>query len=53
MNKNAVRTSLIFLGIIFFVLMGRLFFNQHELLVISDQPTQSANSSCVGENELC
>ena len=35
MNKNTKKTALMFLGIIFIVFMGRLFFNEHELLINS------------------
>lgn len=52
MNKNAVKTGLMFLAIIFFVLMGRLFFSEHELLVKSDS-NYVANSSCAVNEEFC
>lgn len=52
MNKNAIKTTLMFLGIIFFVLMGRLFFNEHELLVTTNA-NQIANTSCTQDKEFC
>lgn len=52
MNNNAVKTGLMFLAIIFFVLMGRLFFSEHELLVKSDSQ-QVASSSCAQDEALC
>lgn len=53
MNNNAVKTGLMFLAIIFFVLMGRLFWEEHELLVVSDGAQQVANVSCTEDTFLC
>lgn len=52
MNRNAIKTALMFLGIIFFVLMGRLFFNEHELLV-KQESSQVANTSCAQDEKFC
>jgi hypothetical protein len=53
MNKNAIKTAIMFLGIIFFVLMGRMFFDGNELLVTSTDETQFANSSCAKDSTFC
>lgn len=52
MNKNAIKTSLMFFAIIFFTLMGRLFFQEHESLVLSDE-AQAENNSCETNKEPC
>ena len=52
MKNNAVKTALMFLGIITLVLIGRLFLNEHELLVKQDN-SQIANSSCAQDESLC
>lgn len=52
MNKNAIKTTLMFMAIIFFALIGRLFFSEHELLVTTDD-SQIANVSCAQEQKIC
>lgn len=46
-NRNAFRTSLMFLGIIFFGIMARMFLVQDNLFVKSDSKNETANISCV------
>lgn len=51
-NKNSLRTSLLFIGIILVALVVRMFTNEHELFVQSDNTSvQAAGVNCVqGEN---
>ena len=48
-NRNSFKTSLIFLGIIFFAVMLRMFLVEDSLFVKSESNTEIANVVCTLE----
>ncbi|MCI5050885.1 MAG: hypothetical protein MRY57_01095 [Candidatus Pacebacteria bacterium] len=52
MKNNGAKTALMFLGIIALVLIGRMFWNEHELLV-KQEDSQVANSACAVDERYC
>ena len=53
MNRNAYKTTLIFLGIILLGIMLNLFLTEHELLVKEKDVTQTASVNCSNDTEFC
>lgn len=49
-NKNAFKTSMIFLGIIFLGIMMRMFLVEDDMFVKTKSKNGTANTVCIFEN---
>ena len=52
-NKNSFRTALLFLGMIFIVILIRMFAGGDILFVKDSEEAQVASAPCVVGTELC
>jgi len=52
-NKNSFKTAMLFLGIIFLVIIIRMFAGGDILFVKDSNIDQVASSPCILENEIC
>ena len=52
-NRNAFKTALIFLGIIFIGIAVNLFLNEDELFVKNSETEVTANVGCLGDGDIC
>ena len=52
-NRNAFKTSLIFLGILFLGIAIRMFDFEDDLFLKSDDHQETASVGCLQDSEIC